>query len=305
MLCPNCKAEQRDEAKFCDNCGTRLAEARESRRPSPRLTAAQIVAEKPKKNSLPWMLAVVAIALLVVGGSFGAAKALLGGSSSGEGSTLSPTVGQTAVAQPSPGPAPSEMPTSTPEGGAGSSVLQSAEQVASAALTAAVRLFDGVSAADCKTNNPLNKPCITPQSEPSTALRGIAVFTIGEQGMPTSFTAVLGRGPAGEWKVWFRTQLSPYQLLRLPGNMRVCSEGAGLNVRSAPGTNAAIVGTLNEMDVAKGEEFVLTEPANDPAKPGYGWYQLSSPLKGWAYSKYLAAETALGNCNLRDQQERP
>lgn len=155
-----------------------------------------------------------------------------------------------------------------------------------------------MSDADCETNNPQKKQCVSAQSSPSTVQRGIAVFGVSDPGGFGAFAGVLGRDPAGEWKFWFATQQA-YQLLVLPGDMLVCAEGDSLNVRSAPTTDAQVVGSLSDLTAVRAEEFVLTEPASDLDKPGYGWYHLSAPLDGWAYSKYLT-NADLGDCSLRD-----
>lgn len=44
------------------------------------------------------------------------------------------------------------------------------------------------------------------------------------------------------------------------------------------------VGVLEDLTTVRAEEFVLTERASD-LQHGYGWFRLSSPLDGWAYSK--------------------
>lgn len=175
---------------------------------------------------------------------------------------------------------------------------QTSQQAADAAFAAALKQFEGVSDADCQTNNPQKRPCVSAQSSPSTVQRGIAAFGVSDPEGFGAFVGVLGRDPAGEWKFWFVGQQA-YQLLTLPGDMLVCAEGQGLNVRSAPTTNAPIVGSLQDLAPVRAEAFVLTEPASDRHKPGYGWYHLSAPLDGWAYSKYLT-NALLGDCSLRD-----
>ncbi len=44
----------------------------------------------------------------------------------------------------------------------------------------------------------------------------------------------LGQTPGREWQFWFGTQNITYQLTVLPGDMRVCAGGDGLNVRASP-----------------------------------------------------------------------
>ena len=168
-----------------------------------------------------------------------------------------------------------------------------------AALAAALELFDAVSDADCETNNPQNKSCAGLSSQPSEVQRGIAVFGVGAPDGP-GFVGVLGRDPAGEWKVWREVQ-QDYQLLTLPGDALVCGYGAGLTVGSAPTAAAAAVGVLEDLTRVRAEEFVLTEQASD-LQHGYGWFRLSSPLDGWAYSKYLT-NASWEDCSMHDAME--
>ena len=177
--------------------------------------------------------------------------------------------------------------------------VEPSPEAVDAAFAAALEHFDAVSDADCETNNPQNKSCAGLSSQPSTVQRGIAVFGVsGPDG--GGFAGVLGRDPAGEWKVWRKVQ-QDYQLLILPGDALVCGYGAGLTVGSAPTADAAAVGVLDDLTTVRAEEFVLTEQASDPAY-GYGWFRLSSPLDGWAYSKYLT-NASYGDCSLHDGME--
>ncbi len=165
-----------------------------------------------------------------------------------------------------------------------------------AAIAAALEYFDAVGDADCETNNPQNKQCVGLSSQPSTVQRGIAVFGVGSPDGP-GFAGVLGLDPAGEWNFW-RAGQQDYQLLTLPGDALVCAHGAGLNVRSEPTTDAPAVGIIEDLTGIRAEEFVLTEPGSD-LQNGYGWFRLSSPMYGWAYSKYLTA-ASLDDCTLHD-----
>jgi hypothetical protein len=209
--------------------------------------------------------------------------------------TLEVTPQLTAVAE---GETPEAAVTPEPTAPAEPTVEPSPEAV-DAALAAALEYVGAVSDADCESNNPQNKPCAGLSSQPSTVQRGIALFGVsGPDG--GGFVLVLGRDPAGEWKFW-RAGQQDYQLLTLPGDALVCGYGAGLNVGSAPETGAAAVGVLEDLTTVRAEEFVLTEPGSDPAH-GYGWFRLSSPLDGWAYSRYLTA-ASLGDCILHDGME--
>lgn len=220
----------------------------------------------------------------------------------------SPTVvPQASPAQTTPSTSPTPLGSPTPSGtfvGTGTPVptgTPSSQQGVDAALAAALTVFDAVTEADCLASNPHKKDCVSfhPRSQPSSVLRGIALFGVGHPEYPTGIAAVLGRDPNGEWKFWFAGQQF-YQLLILPADVLVCAEGQRLNVRSEPTLNAPVTAQLDHMSTAGAEEFVLTEPGTYPRKPGYGWYRLSAPHEGWAYSRYLTGE---GSCFLRNAVE--
>jgi hypothetical protein len=168
------------------------------------------------------------------------------------------------------------------------------------ALAAAMRIFDGISGPDCVTPNPQGKACITLQSSAETVTHGIAhVGVAGADGVGGT-NAILGRDRADEWRVWFTTQNFYYQLLVLPGEMIVCADGDDLNVRAAPARDAAVVGTMPHRTRVTAEEFVLTEERTIAAdrqssQPGAGWYRLSAPVQGWAYSRLLSNTTVDAN----------
>jgi uncharacterized protein YgiM (DUF1202 family) len=75
----------------------------------------------------------------------------------------------------------------------------------------------------------------------------------------------------------------------------VCNAPEGLNVRSEPGTDADILGTLAEGTAVQIERFMLETEAND-AGIGSGWYKIASPLAGWVSSTYLSDIPALLTC---------
>ncbi len=177
--------------------------------------------------------------------------------------------------------------------------VEPSPEAVDAAIEAALELFDAVSDADCETNNPQNKLCAGLTSQPSAVQRGIAVFGVGAPA-GGGFVGVLGRDPAGEWKVWREVQ-QDYQLLTLPGDALVCGYGAGLTVGSSPAADGAAVGVLEDLTTVRAEEFVLTEQAIDQ-QHGYGWFRLSSPLDGWAYSKYLT-NASWEDCSTHDAME--
>jgi hypothetical protein len=190
------------------------------------------------------------------------------------------------------GESPMTSPATTPEAtgeatpGVTTEPTPTTEPAVDAAIAAALEYFDAVSNADCETNNPQNKQCVGLSSQPSTVQRGIAVFGVASPDGP-GFAGVLGQDPSGEWKFW-RAGQQDYQLLTLPGDALVCAYGAGLNVRSEPTTDAPAVGVIEDLTGVRAEEFALTERGSD-LQHGYGWFRLSSPLDGWAYSKYLTA----------------
>ena len=117
----------------------------------------------------------------------------------------------------------------------------------------------------------------------------------------------LGQTPEGEWKFWFGTQAIAYQLTVLPGDMRVCAGGAGLNVRASSAAESESLALLNDGTIISVDRFVLTEPgsrsATTGAQAGFGWYHLTSPKEGWAFSKYLSV-ASLGDCSVHDAQVR-
>jgi len=117
----------------------------------------------------------------------------------------------------------------------------------------------------------------------------------------------LGKTPEGEWKLWFGTQNITYQLTVLPGDMRVCAGGAGLNVRASLSVESEALTLLNDDTIISVDRFVLTEPRSSSpttgVQAGFGWYHLTSPREGWAFSKYLSA-ASLGDCSMHDAQVR-
>jgi hypothetical protein len=215
----------------------------------------------------------------------------------GESPMTSPATTPEATGEATDGVTPSPQATATPE--ATTERLPTSQQAVDAAFAAALDYFDAVSDADCETNNPQNKQCVRLASRPSTVQRGIAVFSVASPGGP-GFAGVLGRDPDGEWEFW-RAGQQDYQLLTLTGDALVCAYGAGLNVRSDPTTDAPAVGVIEDLTEVRAEEFVLTERGGD-LQQGYGWFRLSSPLDGWAYSKYLTA-ARWDDCALHDALE--
>ena len=179
------------------------------------------------------------------------------------------------------------------------------------AFAAALRIFDAVPDDDCLAgNNPLMKTCIAPGGSPEGVARGIAHFNLIAPSRQEGALGALGRTPTGEWGFILITQAPTYQRLVLPGEMIVCAEGAGLNIRVAPSVEAEVVAVLPDLTQVWAEEFVLTEPGRyGPGmgpRWGAGWYRLSAPVEGWGYSRYLSTG-AMGSivgvdpCALRER----
>lgn len=175
---------------------------------------------------------------------------------------------------------------------------------------AAAEIFHGMIDPACTIDPPLKaNNCITARSNAETLAGGIAEFSVYEPPSDVSFgeafLGVLGRTADGAWEYWFGTQ-SPYALLlALPGDMRVCADGDGLNLRSEPAKDAPQVALLADGTIVRGDRFVLPErEANvDRRLPrGHGWYHITAPEDGWAYSKYLS-NAASGDCSVRDTVE--
>lgn len=176
------------------------------------------------------------------------------------------------------------------------------------AFAAALQLYDGVPAADCKANNPLKKVCVGPSDLAIDPARGVASFGLSDPAGVGGAIGILGRDASGTWKRWFSTQNTVYPLLALPGEMRVCAEGDRLNLRASPDTAAKAIAQLESGAIVRAEEFTLTEPettagAQGAARAGYGWYHLSTPQDGWAYSKFLST-AKLPDCSVRDGIEK-
>ena len=190
------------------------------------------------------------------------------------------------------------------------------EEALAAAFAATLRLFDGTPADECTPRfweelqaAPRSGACVEPQSTAAHAARGIALFGINSFG-PTEdggigqggAIAVMARGPDGQWRLWYGTQNFSYRLLVLPGDMIVCADGDGANLRAGPSTDASIVAVLPDLTPVRAERFTLTEPAAGRAQAaGTGWYQLSAPLEGWAFSQLLS-DAQYGDCSMRDLQ---
>lgn len=146
--------------------------------------------------------------------------------------------------------------------GASSSASPS-EDPAEAALAGAIELLEGVSEADCTTNNPEQADCISidPDNRENASL-GVAVLKIeGPSGGSSGL--LMGREADGNW-AYYAGGVQYYQASKLPGEMTVCTQGTGLNVRAEPSATAQLVRTVEDNSTVTGEEFVLTQPGTPP-----------------------------------------
>jgi hypothetical protein len=152
---------------------------------------------------------------------------------------------------------------------------------------------------DCDEPENADLPCLAIESNAETVRGGIALFTV-ENPDGSGYIMVFGRTQAGEWQRWLDTQNS-FLLLFLPGDVRICAEGDGLNIRERPGVGGAVVTTLADDTVARVDQFILEVPLSEDGTRGTGWYHLTAPVEGWAHSEFLSA-AAFGDCVLRDAQ---
>jgi hypothetical protein len=74
-------------------------------------------------------------------------------------------------------------------------------------------------------------------------------------------------------------------------------------VRASPAAESESLTLLNDGTIISVDRFVLTEPGTRSAttgvQAGFGWYHLTSPKEGWAFSKYLSV-ASLGDCSVHD-----
>jgi len=198
-------------------------------------------------------------------------------------------------------PVPIGTGTVAPSGSTPLPAATSAPSEADRAAEAARAIFGGVVDPTC-TPSPETPACIIPDPSLGTPQRGTAAF--GTSAYPGGGAMeFLGQTPEGEWKFWFGTQAVAYQLTVLPGDMRVCAGGAGLNVRASSAVESESLALLNDDTIISVDRFLLTEPGSRSAttgvQAGFGWYHLTSPKEGWAFSKYLS-DASLGDCSVHD-----
>lgn len=196
---------------------------------------------------------------------------------------------------PTQAPSPSPTPETFPAG---------REPAIAAALAEVDGLYVSPLTRDaCLANNPQKRVCVELKSADSTVDRGIAEFAGGDP-EGGGFTFYMGRNAGGQWHFWFGTQQQSYRLTSLPGDVLVCADGDGANVREQPQSGAASAGLATDLTSLHAVEFVLTSPGSfrTQGQPGAGWYRVSGYLNGWLDARYETA-AALGSCTLRDAFE--
>ncbi len=112
---------------------------------------------------------------------------------------------------------------------------------------------------------------------------------------------VMARDGAGVWQFWTITQMDPYELLDVPGDLRICSDGEATTVRESPASGAGSAGEIARGEVVTARGFVLTQPGTLD-NHGTGWYQVTGAGDGWVPADQTS-NAALGDCTLRDEME--
>ena len=237
------------------------------------------------------ILASVSLTLAACGGGSGSSTPATTPATTGASTAASSPGAGTASAAASP--AATGSTTATPGGGRASTDA--------AAQAAAESVFHGVAGADCSQATPDTSAtsCLQSLSTAETVAGGISAWKVSAQG-GSSYTGVLGRAADASWKLWFSSQDVIVQIA-LPGTMRVCADGQGLNLRKSAASTAERIASIADNEIVDGDKFVLTEPGT-PTQRGYGWYHLTTNPDGWAYSKYLVDSTQ-PNCDARNRLE--
>jgi hypothetical protein len=148
--------------------------------------------------------------------------------------------------------------------------------------------------------NPQDRPCVGPLQTPDPE-RGIAHFGV-DYPDGSSTNLFIGRKGDGTWAPWYATPNTDHHLKVLPGEMLVCADGDGLNVRERPDATAPVVQTLSDLDRVTADMFELDRAATtvDDFDAFYsGWYWLSEPVVGWASANFLA-DALNGDCRERN-----
>ena len=191
-----------------------------------------------------------------------------------------------------------------PAGQAAVARAQPSEDAVAAAFAAALRLYEAVPGPCAPDDMPGGPPRITPGDQGlgippaqwrQSAEQGIATFLIQLCGL-TSARIALGRTPTGDWGLLRGGPVGPAPVFVLPGEMVVCGGVRGLNLHALPSADAAVLAVFPDGSRVTAVAFVLTEPATvGESADGAGWYRLSAPQDGWAYSEFLFDPDA-GGC---------
>lgn len=150
-------------------------------------------------------------------------------------------------------------------------------------------------------------PCITTGDAGTSVDLGVMRLGFQEATPPGGGALVFaGRTPDGAWRFWFGTQNVFYQLVDLPGDVLVCADGDGLNVRERADASSASAGFVPDGARLRAVEFVLTAPGIAPTGRGSGWYRVEAGdlhRAGWVSSRFVT-DARLQDCQIRDGFER-
>jgi hypothetical protein len=238
-----------------------------------------------------WLVSILALTAAACGDDDGDPPVPLSPSPSPAGTTT-PATSPPATATTTPlTPTPSATPTPPP------SAAEQAQAIAVQFVGGTIRPGGEPCAGP---GNPQARPCVGPQQVPDPE-RGIAIFGI-EFPAGGATNLVLGRKADSTWAPWYATQGTDHHLKVLPGEMLVCADGDGLNVRERPDAAAPVVATLSDLDRVTADLFQLERAATslqDFSAFYSGWYRLSAPVAGWASANFLA-DALDGDCRERD-----
>lgn len=179
-------------------------------------------------------------------------------------------------------------------------VAQAGQSDLDAALAVALALEDDGSAPlslKCDADTPDGVKCIHADSSAAQAAPGLVYVGVNLRG-DSGWADVIGRAPDGSWHYWFGGQQFGISMVNLPQQVRVCSDGDGLNVRAAPTGDAPVVAVLADQALITVNGFVFTDVTQNPrtrdVQFGYGWYHLAGDTDGWVRSTYLATTASVG-----------
>lgn len=245
------------------------------------------------------------LAAAVLGGALTAASCGLGGGGD------APTPTATSAAPPLPSltvtatprvsatasPAPSASPSPSPVAASRAEVVAATEQALGA------RYVPNLTRAACLADNPKRLICFDLLSDDATLAAGVARFAAGDP-EAGNFSFLMGRTAGGEWQFVRGTQQEFYELTKLPGTLRICSEGVDTAIRNAPGTTAAEVGRVKRLVTVDSDAFVLTKGSSlqTPGIPGEGYYRIAGATPGWVAARESSA-ASLNSCDLHDATE--